>query len=202
MGYKLERLTTPKALLALAEIKAHLRVTGTDEDAHLANLALIATAHLEGPDGYLNRALPTQNWRLTLGCFPGGNGLRIPLPPTASIVSVKYDDTGDAEQTVATTVYELKTRHGRSTLVLQAGEAWPGSVKDAPGAVRVEFTAGYGEASDVPAAIRMAVLLMVGSLYGVRETVMTATIVAENPALQALLEPYRVDAWGVDEATS
>lgn len=58
-------------------------------------------------------------------------------------------------------------------------------------AVRVEFTAGYGEASAVPPDIVAAMLLLLGSLDQNREAVVIGTIVNELPlGVDYLLSPY------------
>lgn len=198
MSYKLTRIAAPKRLLTLAEIRAHLRVTGSDDDAYIASIAGAVIDHMEGPEGVLGRALMSQQWRVTVDAFPRSSGMRLPLPPTISIDAVKYVDTASVLQTVAANTYQLVETQGRARLMLAPAKSWPGDINQAAGSVQVEFTAGYGEASDVPSSIKAAALLSIGWLYERREGSITGTIVAANPAVKALLNPHIVDAYGLD----
>ena len=59
-------------------------------------------------------------------------------------------------------------------------------------ALQINFTCGYGSASDVPAAIKQAMLLMIGHLFANRQDVVTGTQVNEVPQNSIdLLYPYR-----------
>jgi uncharacterized phiE125 gp8 family phage protein len=59
--------------------------------------------------------------------------------------------------------------------------------------VTVTYVAGYGPAGDdVPAAIRHAMLLLIGHWYEHRESVVVGGNPVQVPlAVQALLRPYR-----------
>ena len=59
----------------------------------------------------------------------------------------------------------------------------------ADGVTTATFTAGYGAASAVPAPIKAAILLHIGTLYEYRETM--AERVAPTGAYEALIAPYR-----------
>ena len=60
-------------------------------------------------------------------------------------------------------------------------------------AVAVEFRCGYGNPDAVPDSVKRAVLLIVGTLYANRETVVTGTIATELPqSAEWLLGPFRV----------
>lgn len=197
-SYDLQRTVAPAALLSLAEIKSHLRITDNQHDAQLLQMRLAATQRFDGDNGTLNRALMSQTWRLTLDAFPlPGVGLRLPLPPTQSIVDIKYDDEDDAEQTVTSTNYQLSTRLGRSSLILTPSGSWPAAVSDNAGVVRIDFLAGYGSMSDVPAAIHAAALLAIGWLWAHRDEY-TDGKVEKNPVVASLTNPYKVDAFGLD----
>ena len=57
---------------------------------------------------------------------------------------------------------------------------------------------GYGEASAVPRPIRQAILLLIGTMYENRESVLVAqgVTVAQLPfGVDALLMPYRIFGW-------
>ena len=62
-------LTTPPLAepLALADAKAHLRVTSSDEDAMISTLIIAARRHVEQATGL---ALITQGWSVFLDRWP------------------------------------------------------------------------------------------------------------------------------------
>lgn len=183
--------------VTLAEAKAHLRVEHTTDDTLITSLIAAVTAHLDGEAGWLGRALVTQTWELVLDDFPaeGAGEIRLPLAPLQSVTSIKYDDAALTEQTVSPDDYRVdavsKVRPG---WVVPGSSGWP-SVGDTINAVRVRFVCGYGAASAVPAAIKAAMLLIIGGLYENREAIGTVKVEL-NPAAQALLAPYRVWAFG------
>ena len=185
--------------LTLDETKAHLRVDTTDEDALIDRLIAAAVADIDGADGWLNRAIMTQTWDLSLDGFPnaGKRQIRVPLPPLQSVSSITYIDTEGATQTLATSVYDVFGIGGsQPAQIAEAhGESWP-STRQQPDAVTVRFVAGYGgAAADVPQDIRHALLLIIGHWYARREETITGTIITKVPmAAGALLGKHRV--WG------
>ena len=56
----------------------------------------------------------------------------------------------------------------------------------------VDFTLGFTAASQVPAPIKQAVLLMVGTYYETRQTVSDRTYKEIPQSAEFLLMPYRV----------
>lgn len=182
-------LVSPPAVepITLAEAKAHLRVTHSAEDDLIDGLITAARQHAEE---YTKRAFITQTWEVTLDAFPTGQ-IRLPRPPLQEVAEVAYTDGNGDEQTVAS----FTTRpHPVAPAIypLYAAE-WPIALDDV-GAVRVTFTAGYGDdRGDVPAPIRQAIKLLVGHYYANREGVVTGTIATVLPlAVESLLGPYRV----------
>jgi len=89
------------------EVKDHLRVKHTDEDALIESL--IATAR-EWAENFTNRKFVTQTLDVYFDRFPVNDGdIVIPFGSLSSVVSVKYYDTDDTATTVATTVYRAVT---------------------------------------------------------------------------------------------
>jgi uncharacterized phiE125 gp8 family phage protein len=134
-----------------------------DDDALIASLVRSAIAQVDGRDGWLGRQLITATWRLTLDCFPAG-GILVPLPPLQEVTSITYIDAGGAEQTLATSVYQVAGTDP-ARIVLAYGQSWP-ATRPRPDAVRVEYIAGYGDSwNDVPEDIRHALICMVSAAY-------------------------------------
>lgn len=186
-------LVTPPAAVpvSLAEAKAHLRVEHGEDDGLIEAMIGAAVGRLDGWGGILGRCLVTQDWRRDFCGFPCGYRLRLPFPDV-SAVTIVYSDAADAEQTLSAADYGLFQDVGGSVAILKATAAWPATY-DRPDAVRVTFTAGYGAAAAVPAAIRHAILLMVGDLYRFRESVGAAAMAAVpmSTTVDALIAPYR-----------
>lgn len=186
-------LVTPPATtpVTLQELKQHLRLvagaeTYTTEDGPLQIYLEAAVAHLDGYTGILGRCLVTQTWRQD---FDGwGRTLRLPLL-AAGISSVKYRDSDGQLATVSSDDYALKSDDLGGYVRFDDGFAFPGDLAET-NAVLIEFTAGYGAAADVPAALKAAVLLLAGDLYANRAAKTDGGVI-ENPAVAALIGPYR-----------
>ena len=189
----LELVTPPAAEpLSLAEGKAHLRATGTDEDALITRLLAAARRQVEA---VTRRRLITQSWRIYFDAFPGSADLVLPdVAPVSAISSMKYIDTSGVLQTVSSSVYQL-VAEAPARIVLAYDQTWPSERGDRDG-VRVEVTAGYGAAgNNVPEDILAAQLLILGHLYEHREDVGDFEIHQIPAGAQALLSPYVVPAF-------
>lgn len=184
----------PDPLVSLELAKAHLVVQHNDDDTLISAYIAAASAHIDGPGGWLGRAIGVQTLEARFDSFPCD---LIPLiyPQLIVIVSVKYDDDDGVEQTVDAANYSLDPRGA----LIAYGEAWP-SARCRAGSVRVRYRSGYVENPEavelvaaVPAPITAAVLLMVGDLYANRETVGEGrSAIPMSTTVEALLSPYRV----------
>lgn len=181
--------------LSTAEVKTHLRVTGSDDDTYIGNLVKAFRTWVDGKDGWLNRALINQTWDLWLDRFPCSSRtpILIPLSPLSSVTHVKYYDAENTLQTWSSSEYFVDSVSEPARLYPAYNESWPTAL-DRPNAVNVKFVAGYGSsAAAVPEAIRHAGLLMIGHWYENREEVNVGNIVNEMPfAAKCLLAPYKV----------
>lgn len=186
---------TPPAgpVVSLEEAKAHVNVHFDDDDPLIEAYVAAAIANLDGPSGWLGRALGAQTLEARFDSF-SGEPIVLPCPPIAAIASVKYVDLDGVEQTVDPATYELLG----DELAPKYGSSWP-QVRRQREAVRVRYTAGY-TVGDPPAAlhpaIRAALLLMVGDLYGNRETVAAVNMIEipMSASVLNLLTPLRIYA--------
>jgi len=106
-------------------------------------------------------------------------------------VSVVYRDLDDDAQTLDPGAYILLPSAGCDGVVRATDAAWPATATR-PDAVTVTFSAGYATAADVPAAIKQAMLLMVGFWYETREDATIGAAVHAIPlSADRLLAPYR-----------
>jgi len=187
----LVRVTAPATTpVTLAEAKKHCRAEDfTDDDVLLTLYIEAATAYLDGEEGILGKALVNQVWDLFWDEFPDGP-IELPLPPLSSVNFVKYFDSGNVLTTLDPNEYAVDIRSGVG-YVVPSVDGWPASYADTINAVNVRYVAGYGTAENVPAALKAAILLMVGDLYATRETVVVGQAIAESRTTELLLRPYR-----------
>lgn len=192
--------------ITLAEAKAHLRVDLTDDDALITALIVAARQYAESETG---RSLITQSWRLVLDGFPGscgpagtagpitslllGNAILLDQPPVQTITSIQYLDTGGTWQTLPESEWVAELQSAPARITPAFGKTWPTALPQI-GSVKVEFVAGYGEASAVPQGIKIWMLLRLGALYENREEVsaMRQGKIEALPYVDGLLDAYRV----------
>ena len=178
---------TPPDPLDLDEVKAHLRVEGDDEDTLIQAYAAAAMANIDGPDGWLGRAIGIQILEARCDTLTCGDCIRLPFPPVIELVSVSYLDATGVEQMTDLDEFEVMGRD-----LVASGSSWPwmgGSTRRE--AVRIRYRAGY---ETIPAPIKAAIMLMVGDLYRNRETVSAGTMtqVPMSTTVENLLAPFRV----------
>lgn len=188
------RVTAPAGPpVTLQEVKQHLRLvagaeTYTVEDAILQVYLDAAIAYLDGYSGVLGRCMVTQTWRQDFDDW--SQCPRLPLL-AAAISSVKYRKADSTLATVTSTDYSLKADDLGSYVRFGDDFSFPADLAESQ-AILIEFTAGFGAAADVPAALKAAILLLVAHWYVNRETVVTGTIATALPmAVDALIAPYR-----------
>lgn len=192
--YRPVLVTAPAAPpVTLQEVKQHLRLvagaeTYTTEDGILQIYLDAAIAYLDGYSGVLGRCLVTQTWRQDFDAW--SRCPRLPLL-AAAISSVKYRKEDGTLSTVATADYSLKADDLGSYVRFADDYSFSADLAESQ-AILIEFTAGFGAATDVPAALKAAILLLVAHWYVNRETVVTGTIATALPmAVDALITPYR-----------
>ncbi|WP_420141759.1 head-tail connector protein [Sphingomonas sp.] len=177
----------PVPVVTWDDADKHLRLFGDDgERDYIEALIAAATAHIDGPGGWLGRAIGVQTLDAYLDNFDCGS-IRLPYPPLIEVLEVEYIDANGVATLVPGTDYSL----AGVSLAPGYGLSWP-TPRWQREAFRVRYRAGYTE---VPAPIKAAILLMVGDLYQNRETSVptaNATAVPMSTTVDALLIPYRV----------
>lgn len=195
--------------VTLTEAKLHLRVEAdvTDDDTLITSLIQAAREHVEAA---CQRALMPQVWTERRTAFPGTPSfpnipgspfgyLRVPTLTQQTILlsggkvrvvdSVKYVDATGTLQTLDPSLYVADVTTEPAQVAPAYGTSWP-ATREQPGAVQVQYQVGYDDAASVPAALKAAVLLVLGDLFSNREA-FGAQPVIENPALSRLLDPYK-----------
>ncbi len=139
--------------LDLAEVKNHLRVTITNDDALIG--ALI-TAARERVESYLSRALITQTWLMTidqwpiiLDRFPRSDVMDLPFAPLQAVDSVQYVDVTQTTQTWSPTLYTVDTQTEPGRLMPAYQQVFP-PILYVPNAIQVQYASGYATAFTTP----------------------------------------------------
>ncbi len=174
--------------VTLAEIKDHLRISGTAEDSLLTLYAQMAR---EAVENECWRALMAQTWVLYLTSWPTDGIIDLPRPPLQSVTHIKYSSAG-AVHTWPESNYLVYTGIEPGRVVLAPDAAWPSDALDSGYPIAVTFVAGYADASAVPGMAKAAILLQIGEIYANREAAITGTIVAVSPAVQRVLNLLKV----------
>jgi uncharacterized phiE125 gp8 family phage protein len=199
--YQTLRVSTPPAVepVTLTEAKSHLRVDSTADDAYVSTLV---TAAREWIEQYLDRALIRQQLVMTLKSFPvADDEIVLPRPPMATegastAVSVAYTLASGATATLSTSQYRVDRHRTPGEVQTLYGATWPADRMEDENSVTVTWWAGYGASgSSVPAAIRHAILMLVGHWYdGARSGVVMGSISKEVEfGVKSLLDSQR---WG------
>lgn len=180
----------PAEPVTTAEAKAHLRVTGSAEDAYIASLVGAARAACER---FARRSLVR---RTVTTWFDGHEGspygslpLVLPWGPVASVTSVTAYDSDDAAAAVDAAAYVVAG--DRLALAEAAGApVWPTDLRGSD-AVEVVYEAGP-EVADVDPDARHAVLVALADLYENRSSLVVGTVASRLPQdARSLLAPLR-----------
>jgi uncharacterized phiE125 gp8 family phage protein len=181
--------------VALAEAKAHMRVSISEDDGIIAGYVLAARNYLEQITG---RAFLTQTWDYTIDYGMGwisnwqsryaGSYIEVPKSPLQSVTTISYVDDNGVTQTLASSQYVVDGSTTIGTIRPAYNVSWP-SARWQPASVTVRFVAGW--TTNFPDSLRQAILLLAGQWYEHREIVSDVT--AELPMVVAsLIAPYKV----------
>lgn len=188
--YEVHVKTPPNELpVSLAEAKVQCSIDADDPtwDAQFNSVWLpAATGHAED---FTRRAFITQTLRYSAGRFPLWM-LTLPRPELQAVLSIEYVDYAGALQTLLSSRYQVDLDSGSVWPAIN--EVWP-TTRWQPGAVKIEFQAGYGNAAAVPAPIKQAILQCAAHYYEHRAATISGTIIAQVPlGFHDALYPCRV----------
>lgn len=194
MTAALELVTGPAVSpLTLDEVKDHLRIDSSDEDALLSNLIHAAESHVDGL-GDLGRAMITQSWAQYESQAPGW--VRLRMTPVQSLTSVEYYDAAGVLQTATLADFELWRDGDFMICKPKDGAQWPQADTRAD-AIKITYVAGFGDATtDIPEAIREAMLMLIAHLYENRESTTEAKLTSTPMGYDMLMNNQRVGWYG------
>lgn len=190
----------PQPVVTLDEAKRHLIVDFDDDNELIKSLLLAATSWIDGPTGWLGCALGLQTLELRVADFYSlacqQDVIPLPYPPIVEILSITYRDPSGASIVMPAGEYEMTLGGVRP---LQNG--WP-TAEGTADSVLIRYKVGWQRPdpadpskliSDVPQAVRTAIMMLVAQWYAVREAATTEGTVNKMPfAVEVLLQPYRI----------
>lgn len=169
--------------VTLDEARAHLRLDAHDEDDLLNAFLIAARVALEART---RRAFITQSWRLILDAWPDGPVV-LPIAPVSAVTSVTLNDEGSV-RVVDAASYETVLAGERPRL--SPSTPWPTPTRRI-GGIYIDVTAGYGEAENLPAPLRQAIVMLAAHWFEHREPVSMGERADELPlTVSALIAPY------------
>lgn len=172
--------------VALADMKAFLRLDGTEEDSLVTALIGAARLTVEAASG---RLLVHQTWRLVLDRWPRGGVLRVPLAPFAGLIAARVFDAAGAATTLPPASFAVDTAADPGRIVVAAAVPDPG--RQLAG-IELDVRGGYGPgADDVPPPLRQAVRLLVAYWFEHRGDEPAAPGRALPADVVALVATYR-----------
>ena len=184
--------------ITLTDVQGQTRID--DLSAEASTIEVMIQAVRERAEQITRRAFVTQQWELTLDCFPYG-AINLPKPPLQTVDSIKYIDVNGAEQTLDPLAYRVLKGGEPGAVQPLYGLQWPQTLNDLE-TVKIRFTCGYGPIApatslNVPKAILQWCLLQVANLYENRESQGVATgrstvFNLDATLCDGLLESYRL----------
>ncbi len=159
------KIITPPAVepISLQEAKLHSRVN-IDTEESLIHIWIKSGRILA--EKFQNRSFVKRELELTLDAWPR-SPFELPRPPLINVVSIKYYDTENHEETVDAGDYFVDTDSEPGRVSLAYEKRWPTETILRPiSGVKIRFEAGYGATADhVPQNVKDALLLYVTYRY-------------------------------------
>tara|TARA_R110000744_G_scaffold319446_3_gene425748 strand:+ start:1061 stop:1636 length:576 start_codon:yes stop_codon:yes gene_type:complete len=175
-------------IVSTADLKTHLRITFSDDDAYIASLGKAAVNMIEEYCNiYLNPTVVVQ-----YGNRFSDLTILYKSPNTSVSPIVKYVATGGVLTTLASSEYEFVYLIKPARLYPDQGLSLP-STEDVFQAWQIEYTPGYATTGDIPEALIQAIKITVADMYENRQSVIVGKIVSEIPkTAQYLMNPYKI----------
>lgn len=188
--------TTP---VSLTDMKRHLNVSSTEDDALIGDYITAATLMLEQRT---NRCFVSQTRQLKMQTFDDSRYVHTrtiypPRSPLKSVTSVVYVDTNGTTTTMPSSDYVVSTGENPGRISEAYNATWP-NTRNVADDVTITYVSGHStRGASVPANIKHAMRLVVAHWYRNREGVLTGTISKEVEfGVDALLESEAMPQYG------
>lgn len=140
--------------LSLEEAKQHLRIDGSEDDSLI--LSLIKQAR-EWCEDYQGKKYITQTLELVLDLFPSDRQIEFRnCSPIQNVDSFKYTDKDGIVREFEGYIVDKDSFINR--VVLNTSKYWPTTELMPVNGIRIQFIAGFGNASAVPESIKWAMV--------------------------------------------
>jgi uncharacterized phiE125 gp8 family phage protein len=144
MGIRIATQPTAEPV-TLEEVKLHCRIDHSDED-NLLNTLIAASRQF--CETFTGRVFVRQTVEYTLGKWPSGRAIHLPLPPVQSITELKYkDEAGASVVLTAATDYIADTENAR--IVLPRGKTWPTETMYEVEPIVITYLAGWPQINPI-----------------------------------------------------
>lgn len=183
-------VTAPVGLpVTVDNVKAQARITYSDA-AQDELLSLYLQTAVNYATRRLARPLMTSTWKYCCDAFPCRGPLELPLAPATSVTHVKYVGDDGLQQVWDADEYVVDVASEPARLCPVFGGAWP-VIQPTLNAVEVQFVAGYGNATSVPAEIKLAVIMLAAHYWENREATADVKLLSVPFAVDAQLDLHR-----------
>lgn len=204
----MRRLITPTTVevLSVADARAHLNVTHSEDDAMIAGLIDAAVDAWEADTGFI---LGLSTWEEYFSDWPPfryhstadrmDQWFRLSAYPLGAISSLKYTDSDGVQATMSASDYVVSQMNRTPEVYLAQGASWPAVALQSGAPIVIRYTAGHAAKSDIPKGALAAVKLRIGSLYETREDVALSDRGAVQSAYiqggwESFARRYRIEA--------
>lgn len=149
--------------ISLNDVKSHLRIDFSQEDAYITNLIKTATQRFENITGI---DLITKQYKTFLDNFPCINTpIKIKRTKLQSIASIQYYLNGVLTTFASSNYYFTETNH-YSEIYLYDEKEYPEEIDNRADAVVINFTSGFGASeANVPFDYKQAIMEYIAFLY-------------------------------------
>jgi uncharacterized phiE125 gp8 family phage protein len=187
----------PVPIVTLEDARRHLAELPEEDEAYVAGLILAATTWIDGPTGWLGRALGIQTLEYAMEDFyaDADGYIHLPFSPVLELVSIRVRVGAESFEAIPPAEYEIDAGG-----VYPLAGTWP-FVSGRNQRVIIRYRVGCAKTEGMPAVwvanvpepIRFAILLLVAHWYRNREAVVIGQSAVNLPfAVDALLQPYRI----------
>lgn len=197
--------------VSVVEAREHLRLDDDVDESLVFSLILTARQWAENYTGrsFINRTMQmyldgfsekdTPLWegtRTGIHITNYENYIEIVSAPVSAVSSIKYYDDSNTQSTWATTNYYVDTIREPARISLTDTGVFPTDLRKANG-LEINYTAGYGaNRTDVPEAIRVAIMQYMTFMYEHRGDFERFPPPQPPKILNQLLNPYKILRFG------
>lgn len=197
--------------LGLTEVKDFLRLDDQIDDGFIRGFIIAARNFAEN---YTGKALITRTLKFSIdgiseidtGLWEGmktgpymtyyQDYIELPVAPAIAVSSIVYYDDADTQSTWSSSAYYVDTVRDPARVVLRDGQSFPTNLRKANG-MEITYTAGYGSyPTDIPEAIRVAMLQFITFLYEHRGDFERFPPPKPPLIIESLLNPYKTLRFG------